>query len=170
MSGTSIVHKSSRSGLALCAALAFLPPLLTRLVIGQAFFLTGRGKIQNIDQIGQFFASLSIPLPEANAFFISRLEYFGGMLLVIGLLTRLVAALLSCTMIVAMMTADKQDFLGALHMTSDKGLTDVVPFVYLMFLIWLVIKGPGAVSVDALLKRWLFRGEHSPGRAASPHQ
>jgi putative oxidoreductase len=165
MSAMSIVHKGSRSGLALCAALAFLPPLVTRLVMGQAFFLTGRGKIQNIDKIGQFFASLNIPLPEVNAAFISHLEYYGGMLLIIGLLTRLVAALLSCTMVVALMTADKQDFLGALHMTSDKGLTDVVPFVYLLFLAWLVIKGPGAVSVDALLKRWLFRGERPPAGA-----
>jgi uncharacterized membrane protein YphA (DoxX/SURF4 family) len=59
-------------------------------------------------------------------------------------------------MVVALVTADRADFMAALMNTGDKGLTDVVPVVYLLFLLWLVIIGPGAVSLDALLKRWLL--------------
>jgi putative oxidoreductase len=150
-------------GLRVAAVLAFLPPLLTRLVVGQAFFFTGRGKLQNAEGVVSFFTSLGIPFPAANAAFVSRLEYYGGMLLVVGLLTRVVALLLSGTMVVALLTADRADFVAALTGSGDKGLTDVVPLVYLLFLVWLVVAGPGAVSLDALLKRWLL--PKAPGAA-----
>jgi putative oxidoreductase len=152
-------------GLRVAAVLAFLPPLLTRLVIGQAFFFTGRGKLQHPDRIVSFFTDLGIPFPAVNAAFISRLEYYGGMLLIAGLLTRGVALLLGSTMVVALMTADRADFMAALMNTGDKGLTDVVPVVYLLFLLWLVVFGPGAVSLDALLKRWLLPKQAAPPAA-----
>ena len=161
------VQRTLGLGLRVAAVLAFLPPLLTRLVIGQAFFFTGRGKLANPEGIVSFFTSLGIPFPAANAAFVSRLEYYGGMLLIAGLLTRVVAFLLGSTMVVALMTADKADFLAALYNTGDKGLTDVVPFVYLLFLVWLVIAGPGALSVDALIKRWLLPAAPAPDTAAS---
>ena len=84
--------------------------------------------------------------------------------LVLGLITRFVAAGLASTMVVALLTADKEAFLGALRMSGDSGLTDVVPFVYILFLLWLVISGPGAVSLDALVSRWtrVGRAETTP--------
>jgi putative oxidoreductase len=151
-------------GTRIATVLAFVPPLLTRLVIGQAFFLTGRGKLENAEGVTAFFAGLGIPFPAANAAFVSRLEYYGGMLLVAGLLTRLAALMLGSTMIVALATADRATFAGALLGTSEAGLTDVVPLVYLLFLVWLVICGPGAASLDALVKRWLG----TRGRADAP--
>jgi putative oxidoreductase len=149
------VQCAARWGLTVTGALAFLPPLLTRLVMGQAFFLTGRGKLENFANTVQFFTNLGIPMPELNAAFVSRLEFYGGIALVLGLLTRVVAAGLASTMVVALATADKQSFLDALRMSGDQGLTDIVPFVYLIFLIWLAISGPGPVSLDALAARWL---------------
>lgn len=155
MSALSSVQRASRVGVAVTAALAFLPPLVTRVVMGQAFFLTGRGKLANFESTVQFFASLGIPLPEINAAFVSRLEFYGGILLVLGLLTRVVAAGLASTMLVALATADRESLIEALRMSGDTGLTDVVPFVYLLLLGWLVIVGPGPLSLDALLARWL---------------
>ena len=139
------------------AALAFLAPLATRLVMGQAFYQTGSGKIENFANTVEFFGGLGIPFPEANAFLVSRLEFWGRLLLVVGLLTRVVAAGLASTMLVALLTADRATFLGALAGSGDAGLTDVVPFVYLLFLGWLVLFGPGAVSLDALVARRLER-------------
>ena len=150
------------------AASAFVAPLFTRLVIGQAFFLTGRGKLQNLEGVTSFFASLGIPFPELNAAFVSRLEYYGGALLIVGRLTRLVAAGLASTMVVALMTADRASFVAALTMSSDAGLTDVTPVVFLMFLIWLIVSGPGALSIDAGLRRWLLgRGAADPTSSAT---
>lgn len=157
MSVSSTFQSATRVGIALAAILAFLPGVLTRLVMGQAFFLTGRGKLENFANTVDFFASLGIPMPELNAAFVSRLEFYGGILLIVGLATRLVAAGLASTMAVALATADKESFLDALRMSGDSGLTDVAPFVYLLFLAWLVIAGPGALSLDALFARWLPR-------------
>jgi putative oxidoreductase len=144
-------------GLKVVAALAFLAPLVTRLVMGQAFHETGSGKIENFANTVGFFTELGIPFPEANAFFVSRLEFWGGLLLVLGLCTRFVAAGLASTMVVALLTADRATFLGALSGSGDAGLTDVVSFVYLLFLGWLVLFGPGVLSLDALLARRLDR-------------
>lgn len=157
-------------GLGLQAAgfAAFLAPLLTRLVIGLAFFQTGRGKLENFENTVAFFGELGIPLPELNAAFVSRLEYYGGLLLIAGLATRLTAALLGSTMIVALMTADKANFLKALEAGSEIGLTDVTPVVYGLFLLWLMLQGPGLLSLDALVARWLGLGAPEPAADAAP--
>ena len=117
------------------AALAFLAPLLTRLVVGWAFHLTGNGTLENFERTVDFFTSLEIPMPALNAAFVARLECWGGLLLMVGLGTRLVALMLSGTMVVALWTADRMTFLGALKGTSDAGLTDVSAFVFLLFLL-----------------------------------
>lgn len=157
MTGIDSARRARGLALKLAAALSFLAPLLTRLVMGQAFYQTGSGKIANFGNVVSFFTDLGIPFPEANAFFISRLEFWGGLLLVIGLFTRVVSGLLASSMLVALATADRDSFLDALRGAGDAGLTDVVSFVYLLFLIWLVLSGPGAVSLDALLVRRLER-------------
>ena len=156
------LQRGRAQALKLAAALSFLAPLVTRLVMGQAYYQTGSGKIANFANTVSFFGDLGIPYPEANAFFVSRLEFWGGLLLIAGLLTRVVAAGLAATMVVAIATADREDFVGALQGSGEKGLTDVVPFVYLLFLVWLVLYGPGPVSLDALLARFVERRKSPP--------
>jgi putative oxidoreductase len=153
MAEQSPVARAAQLGLRLAALASPLAPLLTRLVMGQAFFLTGRGKLEHFDNTVSFFTQLGIPLPEVNAAFISRLEYYGGILLILGLLTRLVAAGLASTMVVALLTADREHFLNAFFLRGDAGLTDITPFVYLLFLIWLVLSGPGLLSLDTFVSK-----------------
>lgn len=129
----------------------FLAPLLTRLVIGLMFYFTGRGKLAHFDRTVEFFGTLGIPFPELNAAFVARLEYYGGLLLILGLATRLVAAGLASTMVVALMTADRERLVEALSLTSDVGLTDVAPLPPLLFLLWLVFYGPGILSLDGAI-------------------
>jgi putative oxidoreductase len=155
MTNLAQLQKGRALGLRAMALLAFLPPLLTRLVIGHAFYETGAGKIENFANTVAFFTDLGIPMPELNAAFVSRLEFYGGIALILGLLTRFFAAGLLSTMVVAILTADRADFLEAWSGTGEKGLTDVVPVVYGMFLVWLVIAGPGKLSLDALVARWI---------------
>ena len=150
-----LVRRAAGIGLRVTGALAFVAPLLTRLVMGQAFFQTGTGKLAHFSNTVSFFTDLGIPFPELNAAFVSRLELYGGIALALGLLTRLFAAGLASTMVVALATADRATFVTALEGSGDLGLTDVVPFVYLLFLIWLIFHGPGPVSLDKILGRWV---------------
>src|SRR5207248_2562475 len=132
-------------------ALSFLAPLLTRLVLGQAFYATGLGKWQNFDRTASFFSDIGIPFAQANAAFISSLELVGGICLMLGLGTRIFSFLLSGTMIVAILTADKDNFLK----NFPSGLTDVVPVVYMMLLVWLIFYGPGRLSLDHWISKRL---------------
>lgn len=132
--------------------------LLTRVVIGWAFIEAGRPKLANPEGIAGFFGSLGIPFPEANAAFVSRLEYYGGMLLIAGLLTRGVAALLSSTMVVALLTAHRAEIGHFFAMSeSAPGVLEIDPLPYLIPLLWLIGFGPGLVAVDALVHRWWSR-------------
>lgn len=130
-------------------SLQFAAPLLTRLLVGITFFYTGQGKLHNLDRTASFFADQGIPFPAANALFISSLEFFGGICLILGLGTRIFSALLSSTMIVALLTADKE----SLTSKFPAELTDVAPVVLLVFLIWLVLFGAGRFSLDRLVTR-----------------
>ena len=75
MSSIDTLKRARALALKLAVALAFLAPLLTRLVMGQAYHQTGSGKIENFARTVSFFSDLGIPMPEANAFFVSRLEF-----------------------------------------------------------------------------------------------
>lgn len=134
----------------LATALQPFAALLTRIVIGWAFVGTGLGKLKHLEKTAEFFASIHIPMPTANAAFIGTLELVGGLCLVLGLGTRLFAALLSCTMVVAILTADREGFAAAFT-EPDKGLMDLAPVQFLLPLLWLVAFGAGMISVD----RWL---------------
>jgi putative oxidoreductase len=146
-----MLQRAMHGALQILNRLAFLAPLITRIVLGLAFFEAGRGKWNNLDKVIQFFTSLGIPFPAANATFISLLEFAGGAFLVVGLATRLFAFLLSCTMVTAILTSDHQ----ALADKFPADFTDVSSFTYLLFLLWLLFYGPGPVSLDWLISRFM---------------
>ncbi len=155
MPAPALIQKSATLGLKVAAALAFLAPLATRIVVGWAFYLTGSGKWAHFDNTVTFFTELGIPYPVANAAFVATLELVGGIALMVGLFTRLFAAGLASTMVVALLTADKQRFLESWSTASEISPTDISAFVFLLFFAWLALYGPGPVSLDKLLARWL---------------
>ncbi len=133
--------------LAILDKISWLAPLLTRLVFGITLFGTGKGKLANFDKTVSFFTDLGIPFPAANAGFVSSLEMIGGIFLVLGLLTRPFALALMSTMVVALLTADRQSFID--NLGGD--LTTVTPVPFFLALLWLLCYGPGIVSLDAFL-------------------
>jgi len=145
--------------------LRFLPPLVTRLVLGHAYYQTGLGKWTHFDNAVTLFAAVGLPLPEQSVFLVSRLETFGGIALALGLLTRPVAAVLAIVMSVALATADRPRLLEALGPDRTFGPADITSFVFLLLLSWLVAYGPGPLSVDRLVARValrLFPARRSP--------
>src|ERR1700688_342203 len=82
--------------------------LAVRLYWGWQFMQTGWGKLSDIHKVVGFFTQLGIPAPALNAWFVSRLEFAGGLVLIVGLGSRLVALPLVIDMIVAYITADRE--------------------------------------------------------------
>lgn len=125
--------------------------VVTRVAFGQAFALTGWGKLHNLEKITEFFRGLGIPAPEIQAPFIGTLEFVGGLCLVLGLVTRPAALLLLCTMIVALATAHPGDLGQAFAL--DMSFADIAPVPFLVALLWLIAKGPGRFSLDHVIAR-----------------
>lgn len=62
----------------------FLAPLLSRAFVAHAFYVTGKGKLGNLEGVTQFFTELGIPAPGVNAWFVSHLELYGAFVLGLG--------------------------------------------------------------------------------------
>src|SRR5207253_2006206 len=58
---------------------------------GWSFFLTGKGKLMNLEKTASFFADLGLPMPKLNAIMAGSTECLGGALLLLGLFSRLVS-------------------------------------------------------------------------------
>jgi putative oxidoreductase len=128
--------------------------LAVRLYWGWQFFETGKGKLMNHEKVTMFFQTLHIPFPGLNAYMAGATECFGGLLLLVGLGSRLVALPLIFTMIVAYLTAEI-GALKAIFTDPDKFVT-AAPFLFLMASLMVLIFGPGKLSLDALIA-----GKHS---------
>jgi putative oxidoreductase len=131
--------------------------LIIRLYWGWQFFLTGKGKLMTLDKVTGFFTELHIPFPHLNAVIVGITECVGGLLLAAGLGTRAVALLLAFDMIVAYLTADI-DKVKHIFQDPDK-FTGADPFLFLFASLILVAFGPGAISLDALIKRLRRNGQ-----------
>jgi putative oxidoreductase len=120
--------------------------LLVRLYWGWQFTQTGWGKLHNLPHVREFFASLGIPAPGVMAPMIASLEFFGGMLLILGLATRLTGLLLACNMFVAYVTSDRQALSSFL---SDPGKFYIAdPFTFLFASLIVLVFGAGFFSLD----------------------
>jgi putative oxidoreductase len=131
----------------IAALFAWAGPLVMRLVVGYVFMLTGWGKLNNLPQMIQNFTEWGIPFPRILTPFVSGVEFFGGILLMLGLFTRIPAAMLAVVMLVAIKSAKWES------VDSLETLLGFEEMTYFAAFLWLAIAGPGAVSLDRLLLR-----------------
>jgi putative oxidoreductase len=124
----------------------WLAALLVRLFVGYFFFETGWAKLHNLDAFTARFMQWGIPHPAFNAALSAYTECIGGALTMAGFATRLVSIPMMINMAVAIITV---------KMKSVTGLDDFVELdepLYALAFFWLMISGPGWVSVDYLLR------------------
>jgi putative oxidoreductase len=107
--------------------------------------LTGWGKLNNLPQMIQNFTEWGIPFPTILTPFVSAVECFGGAMLILGLFTRIPAAMLAVVMVVAIKSAKWGD------VDSLETLLGFEEATYFAAFLWLAIAGPGAASLDRLL-------------------
>ena len=148
---TKIVVKLNRLLIKVASSLQSPFLLFVRLYWGWQLAQSGWGKLHNIDKVTEFFTSLGLPAPGLTAHFIASLEFVGGILLILGLASRLNALVLTINMIMAYITAD-HDALLSIFKDPDKFYA-AAPYTFLVASLLILIFGPGLFSLDAVIAR-----------------
>ena len=102
------LNKPYQRGVNGLAKFDFIGPVLLRIYLAPIFILAGLNKLNNIENVGYWFAGLGIPAPELMAWAAGLTEFVGGVFLLLGLGVRLVSIPLMFTMVVAAVTAHWQ--------------------------------------------------------------
>jgi putative oxidoreductase len=133
--------------------------IVMRMMVGGVFLSEGILKFVYPNQGVGRFTKLGIPFPDLTATFIGSLEIVGGVLLMAGLFTRVIAIPFIIEMVVAILTTKISLYLG----TSPLPLPSALPkvgfwavmhearsdYAQILTSIFLLVVGPGAWSLDA---------------------
>lgn len=130
----------------------WLSVLLLRLVFGYFWLETGWAKLHSLDGFAERFADWGIPLPAFSAALSAGTDLIGGLLMMLGLATRLAMIPMTVNMLVA---------LGVVVLPGISTLAEFVELdevLYLLVFLWLLTAGPGRASVD----HWLTAAGQPP--------
>lgn len=120
--------------------------LVIRLIFGYALFRAGYWKLNNLDFVADNFAKIGIPMSGINAIIVGVLEAVGGLLIMLGLITRVAAAALIVVLLVALVTAHAAE--AKVFFSNPGSLVAAAPVPYLAVLFVLFAVGPGSISAD----------------------
>ncbi len=127
--------------------------LAVRIALGLFFAISGANKLfvpQKTQVMYETLVAAHVPLPRLMTYFVSSVEFVGGCLLIVGLLTSLASVALLFDMLTAILTTS----LSALPKV-DSPLNWLDNFLYLpevlyvLFFVWLICSGPDRFSVDS---------------------
>jgi putative oxidoreductase len=121
---------------------------VVRVVTGVLFVTFSLGKFVDHAQESADFDHYGIPAPEVATYLVGALELVGGLLLVIGLVTRPAALLLALNLVGAIATAGRVDG-GTFHLGVAPAM-----LVAMLFLVW---AGSGRLAIDRQLRPRVVR-------------
>ncbi len=128
-------------------------PLALRLPIGITFMAHGAQKLfgwfggYGLEGAGQWMASIGLTPGYLMALMAGSSEFFGGLLLIIGLLIRPTSAVLAFTMLMAIVTVHLDNGLFMSNNGYEFGLALLAATVSL------AISGAGKLSIDSMIAR-----------------
>ena len=123
--------------------------LLIRLYWGWQLAQSGWGKLHHLSNVGEYFATLGLPMPAQMAVFIACVEFFGGIFLALGLASRITGLVLSVNLTMAYVLGDREA-LFSFFSDPDK-FTAAAPFAFLVVSLIVLIFGAGRISADTAI-------------------
>jgi putative oxidoreductase len=126
--------------------------LLVRVLLGLFFAISGASKLFVAGRRQAMYQTLveaKVPFPQVMTYFVSGVEFLGGFLLVVGLLSSLASLALLVNMLVAIVTTRLSTMPQGFSLLN--WLDDFLYFpevLYVLFFIWLICAGPGKFSLD----------------------
>ena len=131
------------------ARLAGLAPLAVRIIVGIIMFAHGLQKLQvGPSGFGQGLAGMGVPAPELMAYVVTFVELVGGALLIVGLLSRLAALLLTIDLVVAILLVKLNVGLIA---PQGSGAGAELDLALIAGFLVILLAGPGRFSLDYAL-------------------
>lgn len=138
----------------------WFPALLARVSMGLFFAISGWNKLFTVAHWKGLLSAMiatGLPFPKFMALFLASVEFYGGSLLTIGFMSTFWAIALAFAMIVAIVTVEIPFVippgLGPLDWLD--WFLYLPQVLYVLIFLWLIIKGPGPYSVDAIIARKL---------------
>ncbi len=147
-----LVANQCKALLELASRLDWLAPLAIRLLFGYFWLETGWAKLHNLDGFTQRFIGWGIPFPAFSATLSAATEFGGGVLILLGLFTRLISIPMIINMIVAIAVV------AIKPVTSLDEFVEIDEPLYTLVFFWLLMAGPGRISLDTLIAKWLGIG------------
>jgi putative oxidoreductase len=139
---------------------------ILRLVLGIVFFAHGAQKMLGwfggygfSGTMGFFTGMMHFPAP--LAFLAISAEFFGGLGLIVGLLTRVAAFGIFCNMVVAILMVHLPNGFFMNWMGTQKGEGYEYHLLVLAITVFLMIRGGGAASLDRLLQSRAISRPHA---------
>jgi len=123
--------------------------LFVRLYWGWQLAQSGWGKLHHLSNVAEYFASLGLPMPAPMAAFIACVEFFGGIFLAFGLVSRITGLVLTVNMTMAYVIGDREALLSFFS-DPDKFIA-AAPFAFLIVSLIVLIFGAGKISVDTAI-------------------
>jgi putative oxidoreductase len=124
--------------------------LFVRLYWGWQLVESGWGKLHHLSNVGEYFATLGLPMPAQMAVFIACVEFFGGIFLALGLASRITGLVLTVNLTMAYVIGDREALLSFFS-DPDKFIA-AAPFAFLIVSLIVLIFGAGQISVDRAIK------------------
>ena len=131
---------------------------LCRVFCGIVFIVHGTPKIMNLQDTSQWFTGIGFPGWVAIP--VALLEFFGGILLVVGFLTRILSGLFIIEMIVAAMKVHFPYGFEVFHLGDPMARGYEYNVALILLLLVVVLLGAGPVSIDGAIA-----GRKGPGSA-----
>lgn len=132
------------------AQFAGFAPLVVRVIVGIIMAAHGWQKLTEFGPSNfgeQVLGGLGVPLPVLMAYVVTLVELFGGILLILGLLSRLAAFLLTIDLVVAILLVK----VNVGFLSGDSGTGAELDLALIAGLLVILLAGPGRLSLDHAL-------------------